>query len=446
MPSGGARAYSLERRDDAAKREYWACLALRECSGLGLRRVSSLMSHFGSAYGAVQALDSWPEAGVPSSCATRFKKEEWRPTARLEWAAAGACPCGIVFRGDEEYPVWLRSIADAPPFLYFFGDISLMRNLAVAVVGMRACSDEGLRSAATIARGLSKAGVTVVSGMAMGIDRAAHLAGLEGPGGSIGVLGAGITVVYPKANKDLYELMHEKGLLLSELPPGREGTGKCFPVRNRIISGLSRAIVVVEAAMRSGSLNTAGHALEQNRELMAVPGATSAASAKGCQELVRRGAKPVFRADDVLQEVIPFLAEHVRKGLLARDLERFQKRPDKPAATVPEDSGPLAEGILPWRAPLRKSAPLDGKNNTADIHVPIDAVSDSPVTESPNAASLGLTGLEARVYDLVRREPSHVDDICRTLRQNAAAVSAVGALLEVRGILVRRPGMIYALK
>lgn len=445
------RAHSLGSRDDATRREFWSCLALRECPGIGMRRIAALLSHFGSAYDAVRHPEAWSEVGVPERCASAFKAERWRQKARLEWEAARNSPCGIVLWSDPEYPDWLRSIADPPPFLYFFGDPALLGNLAVAVVGMRACSDEGLRATVHIARGLSRAGVTVISGMAKGIDRAAHLAGLEGPGSSIGVLGAGIDVVYPPANRDLYGAMRAKGLLLSEYPPAHGVEAKSFPVRNRIISGISRAVVVVEAALRSGSLNTANHALEQNRELMAVPGAVSASSAKGCQELVRRGAKAVFDADDVLRELVPLLADHVRQELLAKDLERFRyPRPEK-ASDAGEDkaASPLNfPGAIPLRAP--KATRIGTPANRAQ---PKRESAAAPRTDgaaipetAPNIPVPDLSGLEAEIYALIRKGPIHIDDICRALGQDVKIINSITAMLEIGGHVKRLPGMFYSIR
>lgn len=446
MTSGKPNPRSLTRRDDAAKQEFWSCLALRECFGMGMRRMSALLGHFGSAYEAVRNLDSWPEAGVPALVAQEFGKEKWRRKAYLEWTAAKIGSCGIVFWSDPEYSPLLRTIPDPPPFLYFHGDLSLLRNPAVAVVGMRSCSDVGLKTTIKIARGLTEAGLTVVSGMAKGIDRAAHIAALEGVGSSIGVLGAGIDSVYPAGNRDLYALMHEKGLLVSELPPGFGVDGKWFPIRNRIISGLSRAVVVVEAALRSGSLNTAKHALEQNRELMAVPGAATASTSKGCQELVRRGAKPVFEAIDILPELVPYLAEFVARDVLERDLARFRKRlPDKEnVKTGVAASGETEkETLLPWRAAgagKRRAGPA--KAAPRPIATQRDA--ELPASAAPDGSTLGLTGLEADIYDLAREGPLHIDDICRFLGQNSQTVSSAATLLEVRGLLARMPGMMYA--
>lgn len=436
-------ADSLSARDDAARREFWACLALRECSGIGARRLAALLTYFGSAYNAVCAVDEWKDAGIPSPCGSEFRRENWRAKALLEWAAAKVSPCGILLWTDPDYPALLRSTADAPPFLYFTGDISLLRNPAVAVVGMRSCSEEGLKATVAICNGLTEAGVTIVSGMARGIDRAAHLAGLEGVGGSIGVLGGGIDHIYPKQNTDLYDLMRRKGLLLSEQPPGKVPDENSFPVRNRIISGLSLAVVVVEAATRSGSLNTARHALEQNRELMAVPGAVTAASARGCQELIRRGAKAVFCADDVLREIVPHLREHIREEVLARDLERFRIHGPEGGTRAGKKTTAdfsLRKGTLPWRAD-------DGKKqksrDAAARHIPQEPCAEQVKVAPLPAAQSGLTGLEAQVYDCVRQSPSHVDDICRALGQDAGVVSRTLAMLEVRGRVTRMPGMVY---
>lgn len=439
-------AYSLTARNDAGKREYWSCLALRECPGIGPRRLGMLLSFFGSAYEAVRNVDAWPQAGVPGKCAEAFRKEDWRRAAGSEWSAVKMSPCGILCWSEEEYPVWLRSIADPPLFLYFSGDITLLRNPAVAVVGMRSCSEEGLKATVHICRGLAEAGVTVVSGMARGIDRAAHLAGLEGVSGSIGVLGGGIDHVYPKKNEDLYNLMRRKGLLVSELPPGAVPEEGSFPIRNRIISGLSRAVVVVEAAVRSGSLNTARHALEQNRELMAVPGPVTAPSAKGCQELVRRGAKAVFCADDVLREIVPFLQERVRQGVLARDLERFQgPQPGKGAAapvSEPVSEKPAAnpepaeKGLLPRRAGGGRKREQREENEASLLR----STGENILPADPPK---NLDEFETRVYTVVSRKPSHVDDICRALGQDAGIVSRTATILEIRGILKRLPGMVY---
>ncbi|WP_231039187.1 DNA-processing protein DprA, partial [Nitratidesulfovibrio oxamicus] len=196
---------------------------------------------------------------------------------------------------------------DAPAVLYCRGDASLLANHAVAVVGSRLSSRAGRGVAADIAYSLSAAGVTVVSGLARGIDREAHVAALEEVGSTIGVLGTGIDVVYPPEHAELFERMEATGLLVSEYAPGTLPLPAHFPVRNRIISGFSVGVLVVEAAARSGSLITARLALEQGREVYAVPGPATAQYTCGCRGLIEQGARPVATAEDMLADLAPVL-------------------------------------------------------------------------------------------------------------------------------------------
>ncbi len=424
------------RRDDAGRKELWASLALRHCRGLGLSSLNVLLNHFGSAYVAVQGVAAWSELGISSRCVSSLRGDGWREKAREEWDAARRYPAGLVCWSEPAYPAWLRTISDAPAVLYFLGDPGLFRNVAVAVVGRRECSVEGLRATVHIARGIAEAGVTIVSGMARGVDRAAHLAGLEGPGGSIGVLATGIDMAYPKSNADLYTLMREQGLLVSEYPPGFAPTGRFFPVRNRIISGLSKAVVVTEAAVRSGSLNTARHALEQDRELMAVPGPVTSSSAKGCQELVRRGAKPVFCADDVLRELVPHLAAHARAALEERDGARFMPRggAKKRATANEQDQSLLPPGLLPWGTP-----------ETAEENPALPAAMPKTPPAAENLLPT-LSGQEGELYALLKNGTMHIDDICRRLGQSVGIISGLLTMLEVKGHIRRLPGMVYAVR
>ncbi|NHZ45802.1 DNA-processing protein DprA, partial [Nitratidesulfovibrio liaohensis] len=231
----------------------------------------------------------------------------WRDTARQEWDAVRACRCSILLWTDPRYPARLREVSDAPAVLYCRGDASLLANHAVAVVGSRLSSRAGRRVAADIAYSLSAAGVTVVSGLARGIDREAHVAALEEVGSTIGVLGTGIDVVYPPEHAELFARMEATGLLVSEYAPGTLPLPGHFPVRNRIISGFSVGVLVVEAAARSGSLITARLALEQGREVYAVPGPATAQYTCGCRGLIEQGARPVTTAEDMLADLAPVL-------------------------------------------------------------------------------------------------------------------------------------------
>lgn len=208
-----------------------------------------------------------------------------------------------IYLGTSEYPRLLAEIADPPECIWIRGDRALLAHTAVAVIGARAASQEGLIAAAEIACDLARAGVVVVSGLARGIDSAAHRGALDGGGKTIAVLGTGIDRVYPAENERLTEDIAANGLLVSEFAPGSPPEDWHFPKRNRIISGLSKAIVVVEAREKSGSLITARLAADQGRDVMAVPGTVVGGRNRGANALLRDGAKLVESAVDILQEL-----------------------------------------------------------------------------------------------------------------------------------------------
>jgi DNA processing protein len=209
---------------------------------------------------------------------------------------------------DPVYPARLRLIADPPPFLYVKGEIRNQDERAVAVVGSRSASDYGRRVARDLCRGLASLGFTVVSGMARGIDGAAHEAALNAGGRTLAVLGCGADRAYPREHDKLYQRISESGAVISEFPLGTGPVPFNFPVRNRLISGLSLGVVVVEATEKSGSLITASLALEQGREVFAVPGEAGASRSRGTHQLIRQGARLVETVSDIVEEVAPQLS------------------------------------------------------------------------------------------------------------------------------------------
>jgi len=215
---------------------------------------------------------------------------------------------------DGEYPPLLSEIADPPFVLFGRGSFERLRLPAVAIVGSREATRYGRDVAARLARELSSVGVAVVSGFARGIDGVAHQAALDGPGGTIAVLGCGIDVGYPREHARLKEAMLGRGLLLSEFPPGTEPHARNFPVRNRIIAGLASGVVVVEASRRSGSLITARLANDFGRDVFAVPGSVFSPTSLGTHELLRDGAILCRGAEDVLAELFPTIGEVSRPG------------------------------------------------------------------------------------------------------------------------------------
>jgi DNA processing protein len=254
-----------------------------------LKKSRSALAPFASA-AALQALES---AEVAKAVA-----------AALEWSQQAGHY--VITLADEAYPKALLEIADPPAVLYAAGKISLLKNPLLAVVGSRNATAQGERNAQSFAKALSERGLTIVSGLAMGIDAAAHRGGLEGAASTIAVLGTGVDVVYPRRNIELAAQIAERGLLLSEFPLGTAPAAYNFPRRNRLISGLCRGCLVVEAAAASGSLITARSAADQGREVFAIPGSIHSPLSKGCHALIKTGAKLVESADDVLAELADF--------------------------------------------------------------------------------------------------------------------------------------------
>ena len=212
----------------------------------------------------------------------------------------------IVTLADTQYPRGLLEISDPPVLLYAVGRLELLQGASLAVVGSRNASAQGESNAESFARVLSESGLTIVSGLALGIDAAAHRGGLAGPGSTIAVLGTGIDVVYPRRNGELSREIAQRGLLVSEFPLATPPAAYNFPRRNRLISGLTRGCLVVEAALASGSLITARAAADQGREVFAIPGSIHSPLYKGCHALIKAGAKLVESADDVLAELSGF--------------------------------------------------------------------------------------------------------------------------------------------
>jgi len=239
----------------------------------------------------------------------------------LAWSRGPGCR--IVALGDPAYPQRLLECHDPPSVLYCRGHIELLRAPALAVVGSRTATAQGLRDAEAFARALAEQGLTIVSGLALGIDSAAHRGGLAATGSTIAVLGCGVDRVYPRENEALAAQIAERGLLVSEFPLGTAPLARNFPRRNHTIAGLALGCLVVEAAPASGSLITARAAAEQGREVFAIPGSIHSPHAKGCHQLIKAGAKLVECADDVLAELPGFAA---RVGARAR--ARAEPEPD----------------------------------------------------------------------------------------------------------------------
>lgn len=287
----------------------------------------------------------------------------------------------LIARGSADFPVLLRDIPHAPAALYVTGDPALLWTPQIAVVGARSASTSGLANARAFARAFALAGNTVTSGLAEGIDAAAHAAALDAGGKTIAVLGTGIDLVYPRRHAELAAHIAENGVLVSEFPPGVPGHPKHFPRRNRIISGLALGTLVVEASLKSGSLITARYAGEQGREVFAIPGSIHNPLARGCHKLIRDGAKLVEAAQEVLEEL---------QGMGAR----------------------LAEG-------LRERLADESENVIA------------PQEHDPDYARL-LAALD--------HAPTALDELAARTQLSAAALSSMLLVLELDGVVVAENG------
>jgi DNA processing protein len=250
-------------------------------------------------------LEAWPAAlaaripGLAGRLAAG--RSDPRTAATLDWLTDPRHH--LLALDDPAYPPLLREIDDAPPLLYAAGHVGLLQRPALAMVGSRNPSALGAQTAEVFARGFSRAGLTVASGLALGIDAAAHRGALDGAGSTIAVVGTGLDIVYPARNRELAHRIAASGVLVSEFPLGLSARSDHFPRRNRILSGLALGCLVVEANLRSGSLITARLAAEQGREVFAIPGSIHSPLAKGCHLLIRQGAKLTESAADVIQEL-----------------------------------------------------------------------------------------------------------------------------------------------
>lgn len=324
-------------------------LALSLVPNLGPRLTAALLKQFGSA-GAVRQASAFELRQVPligAKLSEQFAATLAKVELDRECEAIAEYGVELVALNSPEYPRPLAEIANAPHLLYVRGTLNPADNRAVAIVGSRGCTTYGRRVTESLATELVRAGYTIVSGMARGIDGAAHAAALKAGGRTLAVLAGGLSRIYPPEHIELAKQVQMSGALLSEAPMLAEPLPAMFPPRNRIISGLAQAVIVVEASERSGTLITARHAAEQGREVFAVPGPVDHPSSSGCLQLIRQGATLIRSADDVLDA----LKSGLSPGAPPAPSSRREKRPVKAASPDPEMDGPskqiwdyLAEG------------------------------------------------------------------------------------------------------
>jgi len=356
-------------------------LRLIRSQNIGPRTFRALLNHCGGARAALEALPALARRGGGNAVPKIFSRAD----AEREIDIAEQCGAQFVALGEADYPRRLQAIDDAPPLLAVRGNRAALALPAVAVVGSRNASAAGLKITERIARGLGEAGFAVVSGLARGIDAAAHRTSLA-KSGTIAVLAGGLDRLYPPEHAELAENILAAGILLTEMPFGWEPRARDFPRRNRLISGLALGVVIVEAAKRSGSLITARLALEQGREVFAVPGSPLDPRAEGTNGLLKQGATPVTEAADIISVLQP---------------------------------------IMGTDFPIREPEDMSGGGLSEDAEPAADE--------------------RARVLDLLSPAPVSVDDLVRLSKTSPRAVRIVLLELEIAGRLERHGGGLVSL-
>lgn len=373
--------------EDSLTDELRAWLTLKLTPELGNRSLLRLLARFGSP-GAVLRADARALSEVSGlrrkAVESLIQQRVLRPPGE-EWAEITRRGYRLLCWTDADYPSNLKAIPDPPAILYVHGTIEPRDLVAVAVVGSRAASPMGCAFTERLCMDLASSGVTIVSGMAVGIDGAAHRGALKGQGRTIGVLGCGLDVDYPRENRKLRGSIPGSGALVTELPIGVVPAPGHFPQRNRIISGLALGVVVVEAAHRSGSLITARLALEQGREVFAVPGLARHYRSVGPHKLLKEGAKLVESADDVLEEI---------------------------------------------RSMLRSSR---GGGGAAAAPIPSSGLKEETSEE------------ERVLIGVLDQGPRHIDELARSIHWPVARIMSVLAALELKGIVQQLPGMHFVI-
>ncbi|MCW8891657.1 MAG: DNA-processing protein DprA [Sedimenticola sp.] len=298
-------------RNSTSPLRFW--LALNRTPGLGSRRINRLLGLVGGNPELLFTHQHPAHKGLKQESVDFLRNPSWASVeADLRWLEGEQRH--LITRQDARYPSLLAESEDAPPLLFIQGDPAVLNNPQIAIVGSRNPSASGRETAAEFARFLAGAGLTITSGLAAGIDGAAHQGALKTQTPTIAVTGTGLDRVYPARHRELAHQIANQGALISELPPGTPPIPSNFPRRNRIISGMSLGTLVVEAAQKSGSLITARLATEQGREVFAIPGSIHNPLARGCHALIRQGAKLVETAGDILEELAPLLATELQQA------------------------------------------------------------------------------------------------------------------------------------
>ena len=381
--------------------------------GVGPKTVQVLRDVFGSTERVLRATaDELRKVDglSPAICDLLIRKPVLYPVER-ELELINEFGCQVLTLYDDAYPLHLKGIDSPPLVLYIRGELTAEDAMSISIVGSRNAKDYGRKVSYRLSYQLAQSGLTVVSGLAMGIDTSAHRGALEAGGRTIAVMGNGLSVIYPAENRELVKKIEASGALISEFPIGVKPKPRNFPRRNRIISGLTLGTVVVEASNRSGALITARLAAEQGKEVFAVPGEIFSELSAGTHRLINNGAKLINTVDDLLNE----LPRHALN----------QIQPSTPTSPVPDiETGSSQEPSVEKRGSIR-TAPQP----PTEVQQPVPSVPPPDMTPD-----------EKLVFDAIEVPSSHIDTIVRTTHLPIAQVSSVLLMLELKGIIQQLPG------
>ncbi len=407
--------------------------ALCQVAGVGTRLLIELKTHFGSYSAAwdASAVEWLDVPGVTAGLKDRF--DEFKSSFDIEEYARSLSSkeIKVLAIDSPNYPEILKQIASPPPVIYLIGNLQHLEPDKVAIVGTRKASEYGKEVARKLARDLVDLGLVVVSGMALGIDGSAHEGAIDGGGPTIAVLGSGVDVVYPDEHVNLYREIRELGLIISEQPPGSPPLRENFPSRNRIISGLCVATVVVEAPLGSGALLTAHYAIEQGRDVFAVPGSVNSYSFKGNHKLIKDGAKLIEDVDDIVTSF------RVSKfDLLKMEQEKSQRKLfAEEVRTIPF----LEETLVSDEASLKRPKTNRARRSSEKASVESDTVDEKVTTQLPKLTEEELSLLSELSYS----DGTHINNLARKLKLSMAELSARLTLLEIKGLVKSLPGGFY---
>lgn len=402
-------------------------LALVLVQGVGPVIIRSLLNHFGTASAAIRAGASAIKnvENIGPKLAEKIARAAENPDIDREMKLCRDHGVTVMLQSDDNFPEAMRSLNDCPAMLFVKGTIEPVDRLAVAVVGSRRSTHYGRRMAEKLSTSLARSGMTVISGLARGIDEAAHRGALNAGGRTIAVLANGLSQIYPPELEPLSLEVIKSGAIVSEMPMGHPPLAELFIRRNRIISGLSMGVLVVEAALRSGSLSTARHALEQNRDVFAVPGPADSLTSQGCHRLIRDGAKLVETVDDIIEELRPQVRRILGEVQEAQQMRLFELAESQADDEQEERSDAITE-----------TATIEAKPATTHVK-PRNKKADAP-------AAANLSPDEQTIFALISDEPISADLLINQSALPSGRVLALLSLMEMRRLIRRHPGPAYS--